>query len=404
VSATSPFTGRQRTATVLILGTAQTLAWASVYYLPAIVARPLARDLGLAPSWVFAAFSMALVISAVCGPGVGRWIDAHGGRPVLMGSSGVFALGLMILASAQGPVSLFVAWLVLGVGMAAGLYDAAFASLVRLYGDGARKAITGITLIGGFASTVGWPASTLFESAWGWRGACGAWAVLHVVLGLPLNALLPRVLAAVAKAVPNATSESDSNSAASPPVKPAPITAWLLAYVFAASLFVSAAMAAHLPNLLQASGATLAAAVAAGALMGPAQVAARLLEFGVLGRTHPLVSARLAALAHPLGALLLLTFGGPAAVVFVLAHGAGNGILTITRGTLPLALFGRQGYGARQGFLMLPARAGQALAPWLFGLALERFGGQVLWLSGGLACSAAAVLLLMRLPAVAQRD
>src|SRR6185295_1923155 len=141
-------------------------------------------------------------------------------------------------------------------------------------------------------------------------------------------------------------------------------SALILAFVFAVTWFVSTAMAAHLPRLLQAGGATLAAAVAIGALVGPAQVGGRLLEFGVLRHVHPLLSARLAALMHPVGAALLALLGAPLAALFAILHGAGNGILTIAKGTLPLVLFGAQDYGLRQGLLMVPARIAQASSPW----------------------------------------
>jgi hypothetical protein len=157
-------------------------------------------------------------------------------------------------------------------------------------------------------------------------------------------------------------------------------------------------MAAHLPRLLQAGGATLATAVAVGALVGPAQVGGRLLEFGVLRRVHPLLSARLAALMHPVGATLLMWFGAPAAAVFAILHGAGNGILTIAKGTLPLALFGPQGYGHRQGLLMVPARVAQALAPWLFGILLDRWGVGAMWFTATLGMAAFGALLLLPKP------
>jgi hypothetical protein len=176
----------------------------------------------------------------------------------------------------------------------------------------------------------------------------------------------------------------------------APVTLALLAFVFAATWFVSTAMATHLPALLQAAGASLAAAVAAGALVGPAQVGGRLLEFGVLRRVHPLLSARLAALGHPAGVLALLLAGPAAAPLFALLHGAGNGILTIAKGTLPLALFGPQGYGARQGWLVMPARVLQALAPFLYGLAIGAWGAGALWLSAALSLAAFGALLLLR--------
>lgn len=381
---------------VTTLGGAQTLAWASSYYLPAMLARPMAADLGVAEPTVFAAFSAALVVSAFIGPHSGRRIDRWGGRPVLMATSGVFALGLALLATAQGPVGLFAAWLVMGLAMGSGLYEAAFASLVRLYGQGARNAITGITLIAGFASTVGWPLSAALEHAWGWRGACWAWAGLHLLVGLPLNAMLPRATAApaVPRPVPSTPAAAAAVATTEPPLR----TAALLAWVFAVTWFISTAMAAHLPHLLEAMGSTPTAVVAIGALIGPAQVAGRLLEFGVLRRLHPLLSARLAALMHPVGAALLALAGAPLAAVFALLHGAGNGILTIAKGTLPLALFGPAGYGHRQGLLMLPARLGQALSPWLFGLLLARLGPAVLWLSAGLALTALAALLLIHAP------
>ena len=356
---------------VVRLGTAQTLAWASSYYLPALLAQPMARDLGVGTSTIFAAFSLALVVSALLGPLAGHAIDRHGGRPVLLGTNLLFAAGLGALALAQGPVGLFAAWALIGIAMGSGLYEAAFATLVRLYGQGARGAITGITLVAGFASTVGWPLTAWMEAAWDWRGACAGWAALHLLLGLPLNAWLPR---ARLRPAPPARAPPDLATPPEAPVPHARRTALLLSFVFAATWFTSTAMAAHLPRLLQAQGLPLQAAVAAAALVGPAQVAARLLEFGLLRRMHPLASARLAALAHPTGALLLAWAGGAGSVAFTLLHGAGNGILTIAKGTLPLVLFGSLGYGLRQGMLMVPARVAQAFAPLLFGLLLDHWG------------------------------
>ena len=386
----------ERTRTVLALGSAQTLAWASSYYLPAMLAAPMARDLGIGTPTVFAVFSLALMVSAFTGPASGRVIDRHGGRAVLMGSNVLFVLGLAGLGLAQGPVSLVLSWVLLGVAMGGGLYDAAFASLVRLYGRDSRQAITGITLIAGFASTVGWPLSSLLEVQLGWRGACFSWAALHLLLGLPLNASLPRLAAPVQGAEPVA----EGSTAAPPEVsaRPGRATAPLLALLFSMLGFVSTSMAAHLPGLLQAGGATLAVAVLAGALIGPAQVAARVVEFSVLRRFSPLLSARAAALTHPAGALLLLAVGPAAALPFAILHGTGNGLLTIVRGTLPLALFGAAGYGARQGWIALPGRVLGGLSPWLFGLALERFGARALWLSSGMCLTAFTCLLLLRLP------
>lgn len=386
-----------RARPVALLGLSQTLSWGSSFYLPAVLAHPMATDLGLPPPMVYLAFSLALVVSAAVGPAAGRAIDKLGGRPVLLGCNGIFALGLVLLALAQGPWGLFAAWAVLGLAMGAGLYEAAFATLVRLYGQAARNPITGITLIAGFASTVGWPLSAWMLSQHGWRGACLGWAALHLLVGLPLNALLPRVAPPTTAApTPAAT------SAAPPPVQPAAATSQralvaLLSLFFAVSMFIGTAWATHLPQLLQSVGATLAVAIGVGALVGPAQVAGRVLEFGFLRRVHPLLSARLSSLAHPLGIAVLLLAGAPAAALFAVLHGAGNGILTIAKGTLPLVLFGAQGYGARQGWLMMPARVAQASAPFVFGLALDRWGRGALWLSGALGLVAFAALIAIRL-------
>jgi MFS family permease len=384
-----------RFATVSALGTAQTLAWASSYYLPAMLAVPMARDLGIAPSTVFAAFSVALIVSAALGPYAGRAIDRFGGRPVLIASNLVFAAGLAALGWVDSTPALFLAWALMGVAMGSGLYEAAFATVVRLHGQQARSAITGITLFAGFASTVGWPVSAALESHFGWRGACMAWAGLHLLIGLPLNACLPRL--------PHAGA-ADAAASAQPETAPllagadARRAAWLMAYVFAVTWFISTAMAAHLPRVLQASGVGFALAVSFAALVGPAQVAGRVLEFTVLQRFHPLLSARLAAMAHPLGAVAIGLVGAPAAAAFAVLHGAGNGILTIAIGTLPLLLFGSQGYGRRQGLLMVPARLVQAGAPFLFGLGLDRWGVQSLWISALLGVTALGALMCIAVP------
>ncbi|PKG51898.1 MULTISPECIES: MFS transporter [Halomonadaceae] len=375
-----------RLGLTLTLGSAQTLAWASSYYLPAILAVPMARDLGVPPSWVFAAFSAALLLTAMLGPSVGRWIDIRGGRGVLMASNGIMALGLIIMALSQGVFTLMLAWLITGIGMAMGLYDAAFATLGRLLGRSARASITGVTLLAGFASTIGWPVTALLENEFGWRTACGVWAMLHIVIGLPLNALLP-------KAGASQTEHKDEKPVPLPDRPRLAIV--LLAFVFAAGWFVSTAMAAHLPRLLQETGVSLSVAVAAAALVGPAQVAARLGEFALLRHLHPLVAARVATTLHPLGAALLATLGMPAAG-FALLHGAGNGMMTIASGTLPLALFGPAGFGRRQGLIIAPARAMQAFAPLLFGLLIEQYGAGALWLTSGLMVSALLALLMIR--------
>lgn len=377
-----------RLGVVAAIGTTQTVAWASSYYMPAILGAPIAAALGLPSSLFFGLFSAALLLSAAVGPPVGRLIDRHGGRPVLAASNLVLAAGLAILAGAHGIAGLAIAWTVLGVGIGMGLYDPAFATLTWLYGREARNCITGITLIAGFASTIGWPLSAVLLHEWGWRTACLVWAGLNILLAAPLNWLsIPR------QGSPAARFET----AAEAPVAALPRAAMpILGFFFAATWFVQGAMAAHLPGLLRAAGASSTAAIAAASLVGPAQVGARLVEFGLLRSFHPISSARIAPLLHPVGAACLAILGAPGIVAFALLHGAGNGMITIAKGTLPLAVFGPQGYGRRSGVLSAPARMLQATSPFLFGLALHRFGAAAVGLSALLCLAAFGSLFLLR--------
>jgi predicted MFS family arabinose efflux permease len=373
---------RRTATTVTALGLAQTLAWASSYYLPAILARPMAQELGLPASGIYAYFSAALLMTALLGPWVGRVIDRSGGRGVLALSNLVFAAGLGILSLAQGPLGLGLGWGLLGIGMAMGLYDAAFATLAGLYGALAKGPITGVTLFAGFASTVGWPLTTWMDAELGWRGACLGWAVLHLLIGLPLNRLL------VPRAPPPAPKAAGDTAAAEAP----PHAMWVLGFVFAATGMITSAIGAHQPALLALTGASPELALLAASMTGPAQVAARFLQFSVLRQLHPLWMARLACLLQAAGTLVLLLVGGPSAVVFAMMYGGGNGLHTIAKGTLPLAVFGPAGYGARQGILSAPARLLQAGAPLAFGLLLESQGAGAMWVILGL-CLAALVAL-----------
>lgn len=379
--------GTRRALVVSTLGITQTLAWASSYYLPAVFADPIAADLHLSRTWFFGIFSVALLLSGLLGPLAGRMIDRLGGRDVLAATNLLFAAGLVLLSFASGPATLAAGWLLIGAGMGFGLYEAAFATATGLYGAEARSAITGITLFAGFASTVGWPASAYFIHAFGWRGACLAWAALHLLVGLPLNRLM----------VPRGHAAATHTAAAPADAVALPGLMVVLAGVFGATWFVSTAFATHLPRLLEALGASTATAVFAGALIGPAQVAARIGEFTLLRRASPMISAQLATVLHPLGAAILALIGPAAAVPFVLLHGSGNGLLTIARGALPLALFGPSGYGLRTGILAAPARIFQGAAPLLFGLVLDRWGPYAaLILSGTLTGLSFLALLAIR--------
>ena len=376
-----------RLGIVVVLGTTQTLAWASSYYLPAILGDRIAQDLNISSTWFFAAFSGALLVSAVVGPPAGRIVDAIGGREVLAASNVIIAAGLAILAVAQSPPVLGLAWLVLGTGMGVGLYDTAFATVGRIYGRDARSAITGITLIAGFASTIGWPLTAWGASEFGWRQTCFAWSAGHLLFGLPVNLFL----------LPKARTFVKSVDAGGKPRIPIDRRMLVLGFAFATSWMVVSAMAVHLPRLLEAVGATRVQAIAASTLIGPAQVAARIAEASVLKRFHPVYAARLSVALHPIGAAVLALVGAGSASAFTILHGAGSGILTIARGTLPLALFGPENFGYRLGLLGAPSRVATAAAPLLFGLLIDFYGAGALAFSAAL--NLAALLALCALGA-----
>lgn len=377
-----------------MLGIAQTLAWATTYYLPALVAPVVMVDLDADPALVYGAFSLALLISGLAAPQVGRFIERLGGRPVLIVSSAIIAAGLVLLGMLPGLAGWFAGWVVLGLGMALGLYEAAFATLGVLYGRSARRAITVVTLFAGFASTVGWPMTAALLPMVGWRGTCLTYAAVNLVLVLPIYLLLPR-----------AAPPAEANAAtAGPEAAEAPLpAAWvrrsflLLATFFTLRAVISATLSVHLIVVLGGLGLSVGAAVAAAALMGPSQVGGRLLEFTLGKAAHPLTAARLGGALLPAGALLLVLAGPVAAVPFVLLYGASNGIMTISRGAVPLALFGPRGYPVLMGKLAMPILLAQAAAPAVTApLVANLPAATVLGLAGVLAAVALACLMPLR--------
>jgi MFS family permease len=359
-----------RWAVVSVLGVCQILAWGSSYYLPAVLAVPIASATGWSPTWILGGLSIGLLVSGLVSPRVGRTIDRLGGRPVLTSSAALLAAGLLGLGLAPNVLAYVAAWIVIGLGMGAGLYDPAFSTLGRLYGREARSLITGTTLFGGFASTVCWPLSAVLLEHVGWRGTCLAYAGIHLFVVLPLYWFgIPRLDPLERKVVPSAVhgqAEKGGNVTGSP-------LFWLLALSLTLAAVVMTVISVELLALLQARGFTLATAVGLGALVGPAQVGARVVEFTLGRHAHPiwtmLVSMVLVAVG--LGCLLL----GPAVVgVGLVLYGAGGGIRSIVRGTLPLKLFGHEGYATMMGRLAFPALVAQSASPAIGAILLETFG------------------------------
>jgi predicted MFS family arabinose efflux permease len=364
-----PAAPRSPTIVVPALGVVQVLMWGSTFYLLAVLAPAIVADTGWPFRWVIAGVTIGLMVAGLISPLVGRIIDRRGGQPVLVFSSLVTAASFAILGIAPSLPVYFLGWVLMGVGMGTGLYDAVFAALGRLYGKEARSAITNLTLFGGFGSTVCWPLSAYLVATWDWRTACLVYAAIHLVVAAPIHALV----------FPGDAAKVNAPSKDAPKVAPLALTRdqrvmfWLLAGVQTLAQAIGSIVIVHLLVFLQARGLTLAAAVSLGTLFGPAQVAARVIE-RIFGHTyHPVWTMIIASALMTLG-LAMLVIDLPIVAAAVIVYGAGYGVTWIARGTLPLALFGPRDYPVLIGRLALPSLFAQALAPFVGALMIERFG------------------------------
>ncbi|MFL5285925.1 MAG: MFS transporter [Rhodopila sp.] len=391
-AASEPSASRSRLTVVSSIGIGQILVWGSSYYLLAVLAGPIARDTGWPLTWIMGALSAGMVIAGLVSPRVGHLIDRHGGRPVLAGSAVLFAAGMLALAVAPNLPVFVVAWAVLGVAMGAGLYDPAFSALGRLYGDNARSAITQVTLFGGFASTVCWPLSAFLVDRVSWRGTCLTYAAINLLVVLPLYLLgLPREAARAHQTGHQAGPAQHGR------LKPELRIAFVvLAAGFTLASVVMTVISVHLLTLLQAQGITLAAAVGLGALIGPSQVGARVLEAAFGRKAHPLWSLLVSTILVAVGLGMLLSAPGVAAAG-ILLYGSGSGIRSIARGTVPLALFGKEGYAILMGRISMPTLIAQAASPAIGAWLLDAAGaaGTLAVLLGAAAMHILLVIALM---------
>lgn len=361
-------------AVVPVLGVTQILAWGSSYYLLAVLAQPIANDTGWPLAWVVGGLSLGLLVAGIVSPRVGDTIQQFGGRLVLAASAVFLALGLAGLALSPNLPLYVVSWLVLGIGMGAGLYDAAFATLGRLYGLRARTAIATLTLFGGFASTVCWPLSALLVSEFGWRNACLIYAGIHVTVLLPLYVFaLPKEPKQDFRIVAPAAAKGE------PPTRSRPIPAQsrlmftLVAVVITIGSVISTLLSVHLLTILQSREIAFAAAVALGAIVGPSQVGARAIEMLISRLYHPIWTQFASAVFVAIGVGLL--WGGfPVVAAALIFYGAGIGIASIARGTLPLAIFGPHRYASVMGRIVMPSLVMQAVAPSVGALLIDGFG------------------------------
>ncbi len=354
---------------VPVLGVTQIIAWGSIFYTPVLIVPLIAAERSWSLALSMAGFSVALLAAGLIAPFVGRSIDRFGGHVVMTVGSLTGALGLVLIGYAEHPVAYFAVWIVLGAALSASLYDAAFGTLGRIFGAAARRPITALTLAGGFASTAGWPATHFLIEAVGWRGTYVVYAALLAFVCAPLHAfVLPRSRAEIV--VPKSGDvETPAKLLAS---KGLPFI--MVASAFTAYAFVPSGLSAHLLAIFSRSGIDAGTVVWIGALFGPAQVGARLIEFSFGKDVHPLWVVRF-ALGTLLCAFVMLAVLGvsvPVAAAFALLFGGANGLVTITRGAVPLALFGAQGYGRLMGRLAAPFLLMQAAAPLIMAFVIDQ--------------------------------
>jgi len=341
---------------VAALGVAQIISWGSLFYAIGVLGKPMRVELGVSELFLFSAFTAGLLVSGFLAPWAGRHIDRDGGRAVLCAGSIAAAVAMALLALASGPVTLVAGWLLAGAAMAGCLYDPAFAALSYHTGERYRRAVTTLTLYGGFASTVFWPLSQVLLDAIGWRLAFASYAAMHVLVCLPIHRfVLP----------PRRGGEGAISHATAPRVvKPAP-SLRAFAAAIAVATFVFSVMAVHLINLLTAAGVPTGQAVVISMLVGPMQVAGRVAELILGARVRPVHVGMAAFVLMVLatGALIAVHGAGVLAFLFVIAYGCGNGLLTIARGTVPAELYGREGLGGLLGYVARAGMFAKASAP-----------------------------------------
>jgi len=345
--------------TIGILAFTQIASWGSLYYAFSIVAPSIGQELGMRAELVYGAFSWSLLVAGLVATPTGILLDRFGGQWVMATGSLVCGIGLIWLSQAAGMLSYFGAWTVLGIAMSLTLYEAAFATINRKFHQNSRQVISTLTLFAGFASTVFWPLTLQLNTIIGWRHTYFSFGIVQLLLCLPLHLMLGRDVPAAH--APHTTPER-SHTLAEALRHPA---FWKLAMAFSANMFIFSALSVHLIPLLKDFGHAETLAVLMSALIGPMQVAGRICERSFARDAAPQTVGKFTFAALPAAVLVLLLFGTHAwsVAVFCILYGLSNGILTIVRGTIPQAMFGRQNYGAISGAMAGPSLLAKAAGP-----------------------------------------
>lgn len=360
---------------VIILCITQVLGWGALFYPPGLTMTHIAAAHGWSLAQALFGFSIGLGVSGLVAPFTCALIERHGGHYVMAGGALIGALGLVILPLTGQYWIYLASWVLLGIAMACNLYDPAFTALTRIFGMASRRPITLVTFVGGLASTFSWPTTQALISFGGWRSVYFVFAAVMAFIIAPLYAFaLPRN--AVYVPPPVADGAPPVTLAKIVPAAGAPFL--LMAAGFAAHAIVQSGTLAHLLTILQRGGIDAGTAVVIGALFGLAQVLTRIADFMSGGRLHPLWVARMAMALMACAFTLLVVAGlSPGvAALFAVMFGAANGVVTIARGALPLALFGSVGYGRVVGRIARPAQICQALAPFALAYVIDQWSGR----------------------------
>jgi MFS family permease len=379
-----------------ILGLTLLIAWGAVYYVPVLTAPMIAAEHGWSIAFTLGGVSIGLLVAGLFSPLAGKLVDRFGGASVLTFGSLLNCVGVVLLINVSDRFAYLAIWVLIGVAMACSLTDIAFSTLAQIFGAQARRAMTAITLVSGFGATVNWPIAHVLSDAYGWRAPFIVLAVLLLVVAAPLHYFaVPRMR--LAASLPSSTAPVAAESKYWPS-SGRPFVLVLVGY--AAFAFVPSALLAHMLPIFQRGGIDAGTAVAIGSLFGPAQVVARVLEFTFSKTLNPLWATRAAMAATVFGlALLLPGVSIPAAAAFALVVGAANGVCTVTRGSLPLSLFGPLGFGAMMGRIAAPYLIVQAAAPVTLALVIQyRSDAAGLALSLAFAFVALVCFMVLREP------
>jgi len=360
------------------LGLTQITAWGTSYYCLGVLAKPIGADTGWSTGTIFLGFSVALVVMGLISTWVGRLIDRVGARAVMSIGTITVSAGLLALSQASTVAAYIAIWAVLGVGMRCCLYDAAFAALVQVVPSRGRAAISYLTLYGAYASTVFWVIGHYLNDAYGWRGTLLIFAAVNLVVCLPLNWLGLSRREPPLQAAPSAKAATESAEAPALEGRLRVIGIALFALIMSLNGFVFSVVSIQLVPLLEASGLAAAAAVWVASLKGHGQFAGRLVEIFFAKNLKAMTVARIAIGVLPASLVLLMLAHGELMllIAFTVVLGASQGVITIVRGAVPLALFGTKGYGAVLGLIATPILLVNAFSPTVFALIVEQVGWQ----------------------------